>query len=76
MKHCLGSVGVHGSVRGPFFTRHSLKVTCQSPDIAIEATTYCPLGVTLLTICKNVGPTAQVPATFGSWLGSIYRTLA
>ena len=27
MKHFLGSVGVRGFVRGPFFTRHPL-VTC------------------------------------------------
>ena len=25
MKHFLGSVGVRGSVRGPFFTRHRLQ---------------------------------------------------
>ena len=28
MKHFLGSVGVRGSVRGPFFTRHLLWTGC------------------------------------------------
>ena len=37
-------------------TSHLKSQSCQSPDIAIEATTYCPLGATLLTICTNVLP--------------------
>ena len=37
MKHFLGSVGVRGSVRGPFFTRHPVRTVHlirRSPDLA------------------------------------------